>query len=191
MGNKNGKLELTDDILDDICRTSGIERELVKEQCQTFLSKHPSGQMNKKEFKEFIKMVLPNINLKKMEKNMFRMYDTNQDGVVSMEEFLIVFQVLSGGTPEENLKRIFRIFDADNDGLISKPELRKLVKDLRVVISENNPEKYTEDLITDSTWNEMDKDRDGFVTSEEFTSAVLAKDKFSKFLAVQVIDMFT
>ena len=40
-------------------------------------------------------------------------------------------------------------------------------------------------------WKEMDMDRDGFITLEEFTTAVLAKDKFSKFLAVQVIDMFT
>merc|ERR1711915_874460 len=87
MGNKNGKIELTWEILDDICRTSGIERQIVKEQCQTFLLKHPSGQMNKKEFKDFIKMVLPNINLKKMEKNMFRMYDTNQDGVSPWKSF--------------------------------------------------------------------------------------------------------
>ena len=191
MGNKNGKIVLTEEIVDDISKTSGIERNLVKQQCEAFLAKHPSGQMDKKEFRDFIQLALPNLNLKKMEKNMFRMYDTNQDGFISMDEFLIVFQVLSGGTPEENLKRIFRIFDVDNDGCISKTELRKLVKDLRVIIAENNPEKYADDLIADSTWQEMDKDRDGFITSEEFTAAVLAKDKFSKFLAVQVIDMFT
>ena len=189
MGNKNGKIVLTEEIVEDISRTSGIEKKLVRQQCEAFLVKHPSGHMNEKEFRNSIKMALPNLNVKKMEKNMFRMYDTNQDGIISMEEFLIVFHVLSGGTPEENLKRIFRIFDIDNDGLISKSEMKKLVTDMHVIISENNPEKYTDDLITDSTWLEMDKDRDGYITSKEFADAVMAQDKFSKFLAVQVIDM--
>eukprot|EP00092_Neocalanus_flemingeri_P022485 GFUD01024385.1.p1 GENE.GFUD01024385.1~~GFUD01024385.1.p1 ORF type:complete len:192 (+),score=52.16 GFUD01024385.1:60-635(+) len=191
MGISNGKLVLTDEIVEDISRTSGMEKKVVKQQCQNFLSKHPTGQMDKTEFRKFIKMALPNLNMKKMEKNMFRMYDTNQDGIISMDEFLVVFQILSGGTPEENLKRIFRVFDADSDGLISKAELKKLVKDMHAVIKENNPEKYQDDLITDSTWLEMDKDRDGFITCEEFTAAVLAKDKFSKFLTVHVIDMFS
>ena len=86
--------------------------------------------------------------------------------------------------------RIFRIFDIDNDGLISKTELQHLVKDLHAIIATNNPEKYGDDLIADKTWHEMDKDRNGFITSEEFTRAVQAKDKFSKFLTVQLIDMF-
>ena len=191
MGNKNGKIVLTEEIIEDISRTSGIEKNLVKQQCEAFLVKHPSGQMDKKEFSNFIHLALPKLNVKKMEKNMFRMYDTNQDGIISMEEFLIVFQVLSGGTPEENLKRIFRVFDVDNDGLISKAELKKLVKDMHAIISENNPEKYADELILDSTWLEMDKDRDGYITSKEFEDAIMAQDKFSKFLAVQVIDMFT
>ena len=129
--------------------------------------------------------------MKKMEENTFRMYDTNQDGLISMEEFLIVFHVFSGGSAEDNLKRIFRIFDVDNDGTISQKELKKLVKDMSTIIKENNPEKFAADVIANSAFKEMDKDNDGNITSQEFCSAILSQDKFSKFLAVQVIDMFT
>ena len=191
MGNNNGKVELTEEIVEEISRSSGIEKNQVRQQCEAFLVKHPSGQMDRKQFKDFIKLVLPKLNFRKMEKNIFRMYDTDQDGVISMSEFLIVFQILCGGTPEVLLGRIFRIFDIDNDGLISKTELKKLVKDLHAIIAGNNPEKYGDDLIADSAWHEMDKNRDGFITAEEFTRAVLAKDKFSKFLTVQLIDQFT
>ena len=52
------------------------------------------------------------------------MFDTDHDGQISMEEFLILYQILSGGTPEENLKRIFLMFDADCDGTVSRGELR-------------------------------------------------------------------
>ena len=77
-----------------------------------------------KEFRTAIKTVLPSLNLKKMEENTFRMFDTDHDGQISMEEFLILYQILSGGTPEENLKRIFLMFDVDCDGTVSKGELR-------------------------------------------------------------------
>ena len=191
MGNKNGSIVLTDEIVEDISRTSGIEKNLVQQQCEAFLVKHPSGNMDKKSFRQFVKLALPNLNMKKMENNIFRMYDTNQDGNVSMEEFLIVFHIFSGGTAEENFQRIFRIFDVDNNGTISKNELKKLVKDMAVIINKNNPEKFEEDVITNGTFEEMDKDHDGSITSKEFVDAILTQDKCSKFLAVQVLDMFT
>ena len=191
MGNKNGKIVLTEEIVEEISKTSGIEKNEVKQQCEAFLAKHPSGMMDKKEFRNFIKTALPDLNMKKMEENTFRMYDTNQDGHVSMEEFLIVFHIFSGGTPEENLQRIFRIFDVDNNGSISKKELKKLVKDMSAIIKENNPDQFAAEMIANSCFKEMDKDNDGSITSKEFCAAILAQDKFSKFLAVQVIDMFT
>ena len=89
MGNNNGKIELTDEIVEDISRTSGIEKKLVRQRCEAFLVKHPSGQMDRKQFREFIKLALPKLNLRKMEKNVFRMYDMDQDGFISMTEFLL------------------------------------------------------------------------------------------------------
>merc|ERR1712037_635246 len=185
MGNKNGKIVLTEDILEEISKSSGLPKSEVKQQCEAFLEKHPNGVMDKKAFKKFIKMALPDLNLKKMEENTFRMYDTNQDGEISMEEFLIVFHIFSGGSAEDNLKRIFRIFDVDNDGYISQKELHKLVKDMSAIIKENSSEQFAADLIANSAFKEMDKDKDGNITSKEFCAAILSQDKFSKFLAVQ------
>ena len=64
--------------------------------------------LSRKDFKKFIKIALPKINAEKMEDNLFRMYDTNMDGVISMEEFLIVYHIFSEGTPEENLTKEIR-----------------------------------------------------------------------------------
>jgi len=173
MGNKNGKIVLTEEIVEDISKSSGLPRLDVKQQCEAFLEKHPNGMMDKKAFKKFIKMALPDLNMKKMEENTFRMYDTNQDGLISMEEFLIVFHIFSGGTAEDNLQRIFRIFDVDNDGTICQKELKKLVKDMSAIIKENNPEQFAADLIANSAFKEMDKDNDGSITRQEFCSAIL------------------
>ena len=60
-----------------------------------------------------------------MEENLFRMYDTNMDGVISMEEFLIVYHIFSEGTPEENLtKEIRQQFSAVQS--ILREERRKM-----------------------------------------------------------------
>merc|ERR1712026_322902 len=191
MGNKGGKCVLTDSIVENISTTSGLGTAKVNMLCQEFLEKSPSGYIKKKEFSTIMKTVLPNVNLKKMEKNTFRMFDADQDGQISMEEFLILYQILSGGSPEENLKRIFLMFDADCDGTVSKGELRKIVKDMSKFIAQNSEESYADDIITENAWAEMDKNKDGKVTQQEFIDAVMAKDKFSKFLTSNVVDLFT
>ena len=193
MGNKGGKVILTEEIVENISRSSGIETHKIRAECQNFLKDHPRGNMNRRDFRKFLKIALPKIDVKKMEENLFRMYDTNMDGIISMQEFLIVYHIFSEGTPEENLSKIFRIFDVDNNGVISKSELRKLVLDMSGIMkrSQNPNLAVTEDDITDSTWLEMDRDRDGSVTRDEFISSVLNHKKFSKLLAMQVIDLFT
>ena len=59
-------------------------------------------------------------------------------------------------------------------------------------IAQNSPtENYGDDIITENAWEEMDKNKDGKVTQQEFIDAVMAKDKFSKFLTSNVVDLFT
>ena len=74
-----------------------LDPDTVRENCQSFLARSPSGYMKMKEFRVAMKTVLPNLNIKKMEENTFRMFDTDHDGQISMEEFLILYQILSGG----------------------------------------------------------------------------------------------
>ena len=89
-----------------------------------------------------------------------------------------------------NFSQIFRIFDVDNNGVISKPELAKLVKDMSgmMAMGANN---ITVDELVESSWREMDSDRDNCISLDEFVTSVLRHDKFSKLLAIRVLDLFT
>jgi len=179
---------LTDQTISDIVQSSGQSRSQVESQCKAFLENHPTGQLDRKAFRHFMELALPNLDMKKMEGHVFRMYDTNSDGVISMEEFLLVFHVLSNGTPEENLQKIFRIFDVNNDGTISETEMEKLVEDMKVLLGAED--MSSKEILAKSTFTEMDKNGDGKVTSAEFTQAILGNDKFSRLLAVSVMQMF-
>lgn len=63
---------------------------------------------------------MPKKNKEKLEPLIFRIYDTNGDGVVDFVEWMVVLHCLQEGTPEEVLGSLFRVFDLDNDGSISR-----------------------------------------------------------------------
>merc|ERR1711962_1151760 len=124
--------------------------------------------MKKKDFREMMAKALPKKDAGKMEKHVFRIYDTNNDGYIDFPEFMIVFYIMSDGSPEEVLGKIFRVFDVNSD----------------------DSEQASEKFIATSAFAEMDKDADGKITKEEFISACLGQEQFSKMLALKIIDIF-
>merc|ERR1712106_1111765 len=137
-----------------------------------------------------------------MEKHVFRVYDTNGDGFIDFVEFIVVYYVMADGSPEEVLLKIFRIFDINSDGVISKKELSRLVKDMYGMIQTESPdtvrivetvetfETASKEMIAKSAFSEMDKDVDGKISTEEFISACLGQEEFSRILALKCVDIF-
>ena len=62
--------------------------------------------------------------LQKVEDHIFRIYDSNGDGVIDFHEFMTVFMILTGDEPRSVLEKIFLIFDVDNSGLITKVQYK-------------------------------------------------------------------
>eukprot|EP00092_Neocalanus_flemingeri_P018863 GFUD01020426.1.p1 GENE.GFUD01020426.1~~GFUD01020426.1.p1 ORF type:complete len:194 (-),score=66.58 GFUD01020426.1:25-606(-) len=192
MGARNGKICVTEEQLDAFIKSSGMEKEKVKKQCQVFCKAHPKGRMKRNEFVDFAQIALKNtrkIDMQVMAEHIFRMYDTDQDGYVTFIEFMVVYNIMVNGNAEENLGKIFLIFDVNNDGIISEEEMNVLVKHICVLIVGLDGFERSKD-VANMAFNEMDKDKNGEVTKEEFILAVLEPEKVSKFLALKVIDIF-
>jgi len=190
MGSKNGKPVLTEQQAEQLAQSSGLDVVQVREQFDAFVLEHPNGKMKKKDFREMMAKALPKKDAGKMEKHVFRIYDTNNDGYIDFPEFMIVFYIMSDGTPEEVLGKIFRVFDVNSDDSITKKELTRLIKDMYGLLNNDNPEQASEKFIATSAFAEMDKDADGKITKEEFISACLGQEQFSKMLALKIIDIF-
>jgi len=191
MGSKNGKPVLTEQQAEQLAQSSGLDVVQVREQFDAFVLEHPNGKMKKKDFREMMAKALPKKDAGKMEKHVFRIYDTNNDGYIDFPEFMIVFYIMSDGSPEEVLGKIFRVFDVNSDDSITKKELTRLIKDMYGLLNNDNPEQASEKFIATSAFAEMDKDADGKITKEEFISACLGQEQFSKMLALKVVEMFT
>ena len=118
------------------------------------------------------------------------MYDTNNDGYIDFKEFMTVLYTLSKGTPEQNLEQIFRVFDIDNDQKITKDEMKKIVKTLMTLMSAKEKSELADIYVSDYAFAEMDLDKDGSVTKEEFVRACMNHEKISTLMAMKIIDIF-
>jgi len=190
MGNKNGTPVLRDEDVVMLSKSSGLDEVQVREAFNAFIEEHPNGKMKPKDFREMMAKALPKKDAAKMEKHVFRIYDANNDGYIDFTEFMVIFHIMSDGSPEEVLEKIFRVFDVNSDGTITKKELKKLIKDMYNLIKTEDPEAKSKDLIAKSAFAEMDKDDDGKITTAEFIAACLSQEEMSKMLALKVIDVF-
>ena len=190
MGSKNGKPVLREEDIAALSQSSGLDEAQVREAFNAFVTEHPNGRMKPKDFTTMMSQALPKKDASKMEKHVFRAYDTNNDGYIDFVEFMVIFYIMSDGTPEEVLGKIFRVFDVNSDGTISKKELTRLIKDMYGLLKTEDPNVAAKDFIAKSAFAEMDKDEDGKVSLDEFITACLSQEEFSKMLAIKVIDIF-
>ena len=133
---------------------------------------------------------MPKKDASKMEKHVFRIYDSNNDGYIDFIEFMLIFHIMSDGTPEEVLDKIFRVFDVNSDGSITKKEMARLIKDMYGLIKSEDPEAQSKDLIAKSAFAEMDQDGDGKITCAEFTAACLSQVCCTFILLLQYLAFF-
>merc|ERR1711973_348040 len=108
--------------------------------------------MKPKEFREMVEKTMPKSDASKMEKHVFRIYDSNNDGYIDFVEFMLIFHIMSDGTPEEVLEKIFRVFDVNSDGTINKKEMQRLIKDMYGLIKADDPEAESKDLMAKSAF---------------------------------------
>lgn len=190
MGSKNGKPVIREEDIEALAKSSGMEKEEVKKAFDNFIAEHPNGKMKPKDFRAMMSQAMPKKDASKMEKHVFRVYDSNNDGYIDFVEFMVIFYVMSDGSPEEVLGKIFRVFDVNSDGSITNKEMQRLVKDMYGLLKTEDPTIAAKDMIAKSAFAEMDKNDDGKVTLEEFKTACLGREEFSKLLAIKVIDIF-
>ena len=61
---------------------------------------------------------------------LFEVYDTNDDGVISRGEFVGLVECLLNEKGVKVSSEIFKTFDTNHDGVISKDELVILIKEM-------------------------------------------------------------
>ena len=183
-------MKVAEEDLEHLAKYLDVEKSVIKEKHQKFLSYHPDGVISKKSFNSMFRSCFPSGDIKNMSKHVWRMFDTNQDGLIDFREFIKVLYVMNEGSSEDNLKQIFKLLDINSDGKIDFKELEQIVKDLRKLENKNKVGDIDANNLAEAAFKEMDKDQDGEITQQNFVTACLERRKFSTIIALRLIRIF-
>jgi len=166
--------------LEFITAQTGLTRGCVEKEYRQFLKSNPSGVMEPSCLKALVQESLPGVDTSGLSDHIWRIYDTNLDHVVDFKEFVLADWTSRHGSAEENLRQIFRLFDINSDGKVEREELDKVATELSKV-------GELKEEVVKAAFEEMDADRDGGVTQEEFIQACLQHRIAATSLALRVI----
>ena len=84
----------------------------------------------------------------------------------------------------------FRIFDADGNGVVTLRELKKVVNDIFKLLSDSDREACLDQAnMTFAAFAEMDKNKDGEITEEEFLNASKSNKKMTSLLTFKLVEI--
>ncbi|XP_051888084.1 Kv channel-interacting protein 4 isoform X1 [Pristis pectinata] len=136
-----------------------------------FKNECPSGIVNEETFKEIYAQFFPQGDASTYAHFLFNAFDTDHNGSVSFEDFVLGLSVLLRGTIQDKLKWAFNLYDINKDGYVTKEEMLDIMKSIYDMMG-----KYTYPVLREETprqhveifFQKMDKNKDGVVTIDEF-----------------------
>ncbi|KDP34106.1 hypothetical protein JCGZ_07677 [Jatropha curcas] len=103
----------------------------------------------------------------------FDLFDEKKNGVIEFDEFIHALSVFHPYAPfEQKIDFAFRLYDLRQTGFIEREEVRQMVIAILLESDVILPETLLDDII-DKTFSEVDADKDGRISKEEWKSFVV------------------
>ena len=189
MGQLQGKYVLNKRDVEYLSKHTKMSKDEIQSRYDQFMIRHPDGKIPKADFLSTIQACYSDCDIKKLDDYVYRMYDKNKDDFVDFKEFTVVLYMLTSGSPEEKLLQICDIFDTNRTGFISQLSMTKMVREMYNVIDmSERPPGMNPISFANFIFNDMDTNRDGQISKEEFIKACLDNESFSSILATKLIE---
>lgn len=140
--------------------------------------------MNREQFLAFYTKLYPNGNASKFCRQVFKVFDTNNNGYIEFKELMMVISVTTMGDVRKKLELAFVLYDLDRNGHIDKREMEKIVSAIYDLL---DPKSGGEEAISNTTaaslaaassrveaiMKKLDKNNDQVLSRDEFINGCL------------------
>jgi len=113
---------------------------------------------------------------------LFDGFDTDNDGVISLKEFVLLIRVMSDDTSEDKIKWAFTAYDENKDGHIDADEMRRYV----ATVCEMMKREGDGEALAEAIMNKLDTNQDGKISQEEAVVACTTDHEIMKLLNLSV-----
>eukprot|EP00026_Physarum_polycephalum_P017936 Phypoly_transcript_19331.p1 GENE.Phypoly_transcript_19331~~Phypoly_transcript_19331.p1 ORF type:complete len:174 (+),score=32.87 Phypoly_transcript_19331:77-598(+) len=125
------------------------------------------------DYEEFCKFFAHHLNVQDQLTRVYKSFDTNGDGQIEIKEFLSALAASLKGTTQQKLEALFRIYDVDKNKVLTPDEIVILLNHLKQAASKVIAGVAEEDVsaqFAQNIVNKLDRDKDGCITLEEWTT---------------------
>jgi len=163
--------KIPEECLDKILKHTDYDDFDVRKSYKHFIKRYPNGRLTPADFREVLCNFFPVGNSTSLSVIMFQQFDTNKDGYITFDEFIIGLFRANNDSWQVKLKWIFCMFDLDGNGLISKEEMHQIFKALYEASSQSAAKARHQ---AERLFHKYDVNRDGVINYEEFTAMIKA-----------------
>ncbi|XP_055014169.1 Kv channel-interacting protein 2-like isoform X2 [Boleophthalmus pectinirostris] len=157
--------------LDRLVQQTNFSKKELQILYRGFKNECPSGVVNEETFKSIYSQFFPQGDSSTYAHFLFDAFDTQNNGTVSFEDFVVSLSIILRGSTADKLGWAFNLYDINKDGCITREEMTDIMNSIYDMMG-----KYTYPCIKDSDAKEhvdnffqkMDKNKDGVVTIDEF-----------------------
>uniref|UniRef100_A0A668VXN8 EF-hand domain-containing protein n=1 Tax=Oreochromis aureus TaxID=47969 RepID=A0A668VXN8_OREAU len=157
--------------LDRLVQQTKFSKKELQVLYRGFKNECPSGVVNEETFKSIYSQFFPQGDSSMYAHFLFEAFDTQNNGSVSFEDFVISLSIILRGSITDKLNWAFNLYDINKDGCITREEMTEIMHSIYDMMG-----KYTYPHMKDSApkehvdsfFQKMDKNNDGVVTMDEF-----------------------
>ena len=163
---------------------TGYDEATIKESHNIFIKECPNGRLTPDNLLDLYEPFFCKRKAEQYCNHVFRTFDTDQNGFIDFEEFVLAMYVSSDGSAKEKLTWAFEMYDVDGNGIIDPDEMVKVVEAIYGMWGDDATEQTTispKDRAM-KIFRRMDANEDGHLTEEEFVQGCLEDDELSKLL---------